>query len=118
MDSIFSRKPSSSSQQLNTSLEANKNTETTQPGTVLNTSTESQLKQNIKEKEKEKKDSSAMSFVKRLTKRSKSPSTSATPSYSMDNPVFEDTSIPTTSSNRANINLSHPVHVRYVSVIA
>lgn len=115
MDSIFSRKPSSSSQQLNTSLEANKNTET-QAGTVLNTSTESQLKQNIKEKEK--KDSSAMSFVKRLTKRSKSPSTSATPSYSMDNPVFEDTSIPTTSSNRANINLSHPVHVRYVSVIA
>lgn len=56
--------------------------------------------------------------MKRLTniKRSKSPTPNAA-SYSMDNPVFEDTSIRPSSSISAtnakrNVLSTHPVHVR------
>lgn len=67
--------------------------------------------------------SSAVSLMKRITnmKRSKSPSTNTSAvTYSMDNPVFEDISSspppgPSSSSKR-NIHMSHPVHVRYVSL--
>ncbi|KAF2899814.1 hypothetical protein ILUMI_06372 [Ignelater luminosus] len=55
------------------------------------------------DKQKERKEKGTVSLMRRLTsiKRSKSPPAS---SYSMDNPVFEDSSVPVTSS--------HPVHVR------
>ncbi|XP_063700116.1 E3 ubiquitin-protein ligase SH3RF1 [Culicoides brevitarsis] len=99
MDSLFSRKSNENSL-----------TQDPSPNVSLNSSNESQNRSATKEK----KDSTAMSFVKRLTKRSKSPSTS-TGAYSMDNPVFEDSSVsgPTTSAGGAkNIHLSHPVHVR------
>lgn len=68
---------------------------------------------------KERKDSSAISFVKRLTKRSKSPPAGSGLHFSMDNPVFvEDTPAMATtgssssSASKASRNLSHPVHVR------
>lgn len=97
MDTLFSRKSTDSSLVPEAS-----------PNVSLNSSNDSQ---NRSGKEKEKKDSTALSFVKRLTKRSKSPSTST--AYSMDNPVFEDSSVPTTSGTaNKNIHLSHPVHVR------
>lgn len=64
--------------------------------------------------------SSTVNLIKRFTnlKRSKSPTNQ--PSYSMDNPVFEDNTVgnnenavSTTSANKRNtIHLSHPVHVR------
>lgn len=55
---------------------------------------------------KERKEKSTVSLMKRLAsmKRSKSPPSST---YSMDNPVFEDTSIQPVKSP------GHPVHVRY-----
>lgn len=67
--------------------------------------------------------SSSVNLIKRITniKRSKSPINNATPSYSMDNPVFEDNSIGnseranvslSSSSKRNTIHLSQPVHVR------
>lgn len=63
--------------------------------------------------------SSTVSLIKRITniKRSKSPVNSSAPSYSMDNPVFEDiagaSATPPLASNKRNtIHLSHPVHVR------
>lgn len=64
---------------------------------------------------KEKKDSSAISFVKRLTKRSKSPT--GVMHFSMDNPVFVEDNPPSLvggggGAKVANRNLSHPVHVR------
>ncbi|KAJ8934742.1 hypothetical protein NQ318_004970 [Aromia moschata] len=57
------------------------------------------------DKSKERKEKGTVSLMRRLTsmKRSKSPPPS---SYSMDNPVFEDTSLGVKSSP------AHPVHVR------
>uniref|UniRef100_A0A336MVK6 RING-type E3 ubiquitin transferase n=1 Tax=Culicoides sonorensis TaxID=179676 RepID=A0A336MVK6_CULSO len=97
MDSLFNRK----------STEGPMTTSDHSPNVSLNSSNE----HNKSGKDKDKKDSTAMSFVKRLTKRSKSPGTSST-AYSMDNPVFEDSSVPTSSGTNKNIHLSHPVHVR------
>lgn len=66
--------------------------------------------------------SSSVNLIKRITniKRSKSPVNNSTPSYSMDNPVFEDNTIGNSersnlssfSSKRNTIHLSQPVHVR------
>ncbi|XP_062560449.1 E3 ubiquitin-protein ligase SH3RF1 [Armigeres subalbatus] len=68
---------------------------------------------------KEKKDSSAVSLMKRLTniKRSKSPTSSnggtTNPAYSMDNPVFEDSSLPSAAPIKSNLQqIINPVHVR------
>ncbi|XP_029712749.1 E3 ubiquitin-protein ligase SH3RF1 [Aedes albopictus] len=68
---------------------------------------------------KEKKDSSAVSLMKRLTniKRSKSPTSSnggtTNPAYSMDNPVFEDSSLPGGAPIKSNLQqIINPVHVR------
>lgn len=70
---------------------------------------------------KEKKDSSAVSLMKRLTniKRSKSPTASANcggtanPAYSMDNPVFEDSSSAGAPVVKPNLQqIINPVHVR------
>lgn len=70
---------------------------------------------------KEKKDSSAVSLMKRLTniKRSKSPTTSANnggtanPAYSMDNPVFEDSTASAAPVVKQNLQqMINPVHVR------
>lgn len=59
------------------------------------------------DKNKDKKEKGTVSLMRRLTsmKRSKSPPPS---SYSMDNPVFEDTTSPASSLPTP----SHPVHVR------
>lgn len=62
--------------------------------------------------------SATVNLIKRFTnmKRSKSPThNQSAPSYSMDNPVFEDnigTVEAAGSSKRNTIHLSHPVHVR------
>lgn len=63
--------------------------------------------------------STTVNLIKRFTnmKRSKSPVNSTAPTYSMDNPVFEDisgaTAPPTVPTSKRNtIHLSHPVHVR------
>lgn len=63
--------------------------------------------------------STTANLIKRFTnmKRSKSPVNSTAPTYSMDNPVFEDiagiTAPPTVPTSKRNtIHLSHPVHVR------
>lgn len=68
---------------------------------------------------KEKKDSSAVSLMKRLTniKRSKSPTSNnggtTNPAYSMDNPVFEDSSLPSAAPIKSNLQqIINPVHVR------
>lgn len=68
---------------------------------------------------KEKKDSSAVSLMKRLTniKRSKSPTSGSSgttnPAYSMDNPVFEDSSLPSAAPMKNNLQqIINPVHVR------
>lgn len=63
--------------------------------------------------------STTVNLIKRFAnmKRSKSPVNSAAPTYSMDNPVFEDiagaiapSALP--ANKRNTIHLSHPVHVR------
>lgn len=53
---------------------------------------------------KDRKEKGTVSLMRRLTsiKRSKSPPPS---SYSMDNPVFEDS---------VSVATAHPVHVRYI----
>lgn len=63
--------------------------------------------------------STTVNLIKRFAnmKRSKSPVNSAAPTYSMDNPVFEDIAGATAPSalatnKRNTIHLSHPVHVR------
>lgn len=103
IDSIFSRKPTGSKA-------VPKDGGGDDGAAALNRSTDGV---EMKAMGKEKKDSSAISFVKRLTKRSKSPPASGT-SYSMDNPVFVEDNPPPTNinSNKTNRNLSHPVHVR------
>lgn len=86
--------------------------------------------------------STAVSLMKRLTniKRSKSPTPNSSSVYSMDNPVFEDSSVPCNSSlvatvaktpqstctspstgsaaaataTKRNVQLAHPAHVRYI----
>lgn len=70
--------------------------------------------------------------MKRLTniKRSKSPTPNPSSAYSMDNPVFEDSSVPcnvtsastavvvtaapctSSAATKRNVQLAHPVHVR------
>lgn len=68
-----------------------------------------------------------MNLIKRITniKRSKSPSNQTATAYSMDNPVFEDNTIGSTTNDQTNnlqsvtsafkrnsIHMSHPQHVR------
>lgn len=57
----------------------------------------------MSQQSKERKEKGTVGLMRRLTsiKRSKSPPPS---SYSMDNPVFEDT---------VSVATAHPVHVRY-----
>lgn len=57
----------------------------------------------MSQQNKERKEKGTVGLMRRLTsiKRSKSPPPS---SYSMDNPVFEDT---------VSVATAHPVHVRY-----
>lgn len=80
---------------------------------------------NIGSNKDKKETSSAVSLMKRLTnmKRSKSPIANPASPYSMDNPVFEDPTVPaigttqnpppvSSSSSKRSVQLSHPVHVR------
>ncbi|KRT84805.1 SH3 domain-containing protein [Oryctes borbonicus] len=64
------------------------------------------------DKSKERKEKGTVSLMRRLTsiKRSKSPPPA---SYSMDNPVFEDSSVTVPISTT-----THPVHVRYCRILS
>lgn len=105
IDSIFNRKSGGNKPTL-------KDGDTDAGATALNRSSADAAIE-MKPASKEKKDSSAISFVKRLTKRSKSPTGL---NFSMDNPVFVEDNPPTTTNSAANKvvnrNFSHPVHVR------
>ncbi|XP_058827325.1 E3 ubiquitin-protein ligase SH3RF3 isoform X2 [Topomyia yanbarensis] len=110
IDSLFGRKSGSSPADKNSTAAAIPATVAGEPSHPTN------------QVAKEKKDSSAVSLMKRLTniKRSKSPTSAANsggtanPAYTMDNPMFEDSTIAAVSpAAKPNLHqMINPVHVR------